>query len=92
MLFTSKTIIQEVAKTISIVLPRWLEDSYPPGVVYRKTLNLYRKFQSKFKITQYFVTIVRLHFQWLDFYIKIHGMTGKQCACLPKRLEKVSFF
>ena len=51
-------------------------------MVYWKTLNLYRKFQfiGNFKATQYFVTIVGPHFQWLEFHITSHGMTGKQCA------------
>ena len=43
----------------------WLVDSYPPGVVFRKTLNLYREFQliRNFNVTQYFMTIVGQHFQ-----------------------------
>ena len=45
-------------------------------------MNLYREFQciGNFKVAQYFVIIVELHFQWLEFHIKIHCMTGKQCA------------
>ena len=71
-----------------------LVDPYPPGVVYRKILDLYRKFQfiGNFKVTQYVVTIVRPHFQWLEFHIKIHGMAGKQCFFCPKTWEKVVFF
>ena len=34
--------------------------------------------------------IVSQHFQWPKFHIKIH-MAGKQCAFLPKRLQKVAF-
>ena len=51
-------------------------------MVYWKTLNFYRTFQfiGNFKATQYFVTIVGLHFQWLNFHINIHGMTRRQCA------------
>ena len=68
--------------------------SFPPGVVYWMILNLYRKFQfiKKFKVTRYFVTIVRQHFQWLEVHIKIHGMSGKQCAFSAQRLEKGHFF
>ena len=40
------------------------------------------------KVIQYFMTIVGLHFQWLESHIKIHGMAGKQCVFLPKGLEK----
>ena len=56
-----------------------LVDPYPPVVVYRKTLNLYRKFQfiENFKVIQYFVTIVGLHFKWLEFLVKIHSLAGK---------------
>ena len=62
--------------------PLWLVDLYPLKVDYWKTLNLHRKFQfiGNYKIVQYFVTIVRLHLQCLEFHIKIHGMAGKQCA------------
>ena len=64
------------------VLPGRLVDPCPPGMAYWKTLNLYRKFQfiGSFKATQYFVTAVGQHFQWLEFHIKIHGMAGNQCA------------
>ena len=39
----------------------WLLDPYPPGVVYPKTLIFCRRFQfiGNFKVTQYFLTIVR---------------------------------
>jgi len=45
---------------LSNVLPSWLVDPDPPGVVSWKTLNLYRKFHfiGNFKVTQWFVTIV----------------------------------
>jgi len=58
------------------VLLGYLVDLYPLGVVYQKTLNLYRKFQfiGNFKFIPYFVRIVGPHFQWLGFHIKIHGM------------------
>ena len=60
----------------------WLVELCPLGVVYWKALKLYRKFQfiGYFKVTQCVVTIVRQHFLWLEFHIKIHGMAGKQCA------------
>ena len=63
-------------------------------MVYLKILNLYRKFKfvGNFKVIQYFVAVVGPHFQWLAFHIKIHGMAGKQCVFLPKRLEKDRFF
>ena len=66
------------------VLPGWLVDPYPPGVVYRKTLYLYRKFQfiGNFKVIQYFVAIVGLHFQWLE----------NNVSFLLKVLEKGRFF
>ena len=56
----------------------WLVDPYPLGVVYWRTLNLYRKFQfiENFKVTQNFVTMVGQHFEWLEFHIKIYGMAG----------------
>ena len=31
-------------------------------------------------VTHYFVTIVGPHFQWLEFFIKIHRRAGKQCV------------
>ena len=76
------------------VLPRWLIYPYPPVVVYRKTLNLYRKFQfiGSFKVIQCFVTIVGLYCQWLEFHVKIQSKAGKHCVFLPKRLEKGHFF
>ena len=89
--FTKSTLDLEV---FPHALPEWLIDPYPPGAVYRKTLNLYRNFQyiESFKVIQWFVTIVGSHFQWLEFDMKSHGTVGKQCAFLPKRLEKISFF
>ena len=59
----------------------WWVDPYPTWVGYWKTLNLCRKFQffGNFEVTQYLVTIVGQHFQWLEFHIKIHGVAGKQC-------------
>ena len=44
---------------------RWSIDPYSLGVVYRKTLNLYREFHfiGNFEVTQYFVTIVGQQFQ-----------------------------
>ena len=52
------------------------------GGGYRKILNLHKEFQfiGNFMVVQYFVTIVKPHFQRLEFHIKIHGMTGKQCV------------
>jgi len=41
---------------ISLCFQGWLVDPSPPVVVYRKTFNLYKKFQ--FIATQYFVEIV----------------------------------
>ena len=72
----------------------WLVDLYPPRVVYRKTVNLYRKFQfiGNFNVTQYFVTIIGLHFQWLEFHIKIHGMAEKQCISSAQKAGKRSLF
>ena len=65
--------------SVPYVLPGWLGDPCLPGVVYRKTLNLDKKFQfiGNFKATQCFVTIVEMHFQWLEFHIRIHGVAGK---------------
>ena len=72
------------------VLQGWLVDLYPSRVVYRKTLDLYREFQfiGNFKVTQYFLMILVLHFQWFEFHIKVHSMARKQCAFSAKRLEK----
>ena len=42
--------------------------------------------------THYFLIKIGLQFQWLEFHIKIHGMAGKQCAFLTKRLVKGHFF
>ena len=42
-------------------------------------------------VTQYFVTLVGQHLQWLEFHIKIIGMAGRNVLFLPKRLEKVAF-
>jgi len=63
-------------------------------VVYWKTLNLYRKFQfvKDFKVTHYFMTIIRHHFQWLEFNIKIHGMAGKQSTFAAKEVGERSHF
>ena len=40
--------------------------------------------------TQYFLTIIGLQFQWLEFHIKIHGMAGKQCAFSDQKAGKRS--
>ena len=63
-------------------------------MVHRKMLNLYRKFQfiGNFEVTQYFVTIVGTHFQWLEFYIKIHSMAGKQCIVSAQEAGERSLF
>ena len=63
-------------------------------VVSWKTLNLYVNFQfiGNSKVTQYFVTIVRLNFQWLEFHIKIHGMTGKLCVFSAEKAGKRLLF
>ena len=76
------------------VLPVWLVDPHPPVVIFRKTLNLYRKFQfiGNSKVTQYFVTIVRSHFQLLKFHIKTHGVAGKQYVFSAQKARKRSFF
>ena len=55
----------------------WLVDPYPTWVVYWKTLTFH--FIGNFQVTQYLVTIVGQHCQWLEFHIKINGMAGKQC-------------
>ena len=75
-----------------IFCEEWLVDPCPPGMVYCKTLNLYRKFQfiENFKTTQCFVTIVRQHFQWLEFHIKIYSMAGKHCAFSAQKAGKRS--
>ena len=43
-------------------------------------------------MTQYVVTKVVPHFQWLEFHIKIHGMTGKQYVFSVQRGGKRSLF
>ena len=72
----------------------WLVVPFLSEMVYWKTLNLYRKFQfsGNFKATQYFMTIVGPHFQWLEFHVKIHGMTGKQCAFSTQMAGKRPLF
>ena len=76
------------------VLPVWLVDPRPPGMLFRKTLNVYRKFQfiGNLNVTQYFVTIVRSHFQLLKFHIKTHGVAGKQYVFSAQKVRKRSFF
>jgi len=61
------------------VLPGWLVDPYPLGLVYWKTWNLCGKFQfmGNSKVIQDFVTIVGLHFKWLEVHVKLHGIAGK---------------
>ena len=58
------------------------------------TLNLDRKFKfiGNFDVIQYFVTIVRKHFQWLEFHVNIPGMAGKQCAFSTQKARKRSLF
>ena len=45
---------------------QWLVDPYPLGVVYWKTLNLYRELQyvRNVKVTQYFMAIVSIVNGW----------------------------
>ena len=59
---------------LSLYIARVVGKSYTLGVVYWKKLKLYMKLQfiGNFKVTQYFVTIIGSHFQWLEFHIKIH--------------------
>ena len=66
---------------LSQVLPGQLVDPYPPKF----------QFSENFKVTRHFVTIARLHFQWLKFDIKIQGMAGNKMFFLPKRLRKITF-
>ena len=75
------------------VLTGWLVDAYLSGVFYQRTLNLCKNFQfiGNFKVTYYFVIIIRPHFQWQEFHIKIHDMAGKQCSFLHKVLYKGCF-
>ena len=63
-------------------------------MVYWKTLDLYRKFQllEIFEDTQYFVTVVGQHFQWLEFHFKLHGMAGKQWAFSAQKAGNRSLF
>ena len=63
-------------------------------MVYRKILNLYRKFQfiGNFKVSQCFVVIVGHGFQWLEFHIKILCMAGKQRDFSAQRAGKMSLF
>ena len=42
--------------------------------------------------TQYFLIIIGLQFQWLEFHIKIHGMAGNQCAFSDQKAGKRSLF
>ena len=42
--------------------------------------------------TQYCLIIIRLLFQWLEFHIKINGMTGKQCAFSDQKAGNRSLF
>ena len=42
--------------------------------------------------TQYFLIIIGLQFQWLEFHIKIQGMAGKQCAFSDQKAGKDHFF
>ena len=47
----------------------------------------------KFMATQYFLIIIRLQFQWLEFHIKIQGMAGKQCAFYDQKgWKNITFF
>ena len=72
----------------------WLVDFFPLRVVYWETLNLYRKFQfvKDFKVTQHIMTIVRQHFQWLKFNIKIHGMAGIKSTFAARKVGERSHF
>ena len=42
--------------------------------------------------TQYFLIIIGLQVQWLEFHIKIQGLAGKQCAFSDHKAGKGSFF
>ena len=42
--------------------------------------------------THYFLIIIGLQCQWLDFHIKIQGMAGKQCAVSDQKAGKRSLF
>ena len=42
--------------------------------------------------TQYFLIIIGLQFQWLEFHIKIQGLAGKQCAFSDQKAGKRSLF
>ena len=55
-------------------------------------LSLFIQFIGNFKVTQYFVTIVRPHFQCLEFHIKAHGTAGKQCSFSAQKAGKRSLF
>ena len=65
------------------VLPGWLVDLYALGVVFRKALNLYSKFQ--------FVGNLKVNLR-LESLLKSHVMAGKQCVFLPRGLENIVFF
>ena len=65
-----------------IVLPGWLVGLYVSGVVYRKTLNLYRKFQ--------LIGNFKVNLRSRNVYSKIHAMAGKQCFS-AQGVEKVIF-
>ena len=41
---------------------------------------------------QYFLIIIGLQFQWLEFHIKIQGLAGKQCAFSDHKAGKRSLF
>ena len=76
-----------------IFLPGCLEDPNLPGLVSRKTLNLYTKFQfiGNFEVLHYYMRIVGPHFQWLEFHIQTHGMAGKQCIFSAQKAGKGHF-
>ena len=70
-------------KNFPNIWPGWLVDLYVPGVIYQKTMNLYRKFQ----FIGNFRSILRM-----EIYIKIHVMAGRQFVFLSTGLENVIFF
>ena len=85
--------IEPEFKVSTMFCQRWLADPYPPGVVYRKTLNLCSnsQFIGNFKVAQYFVTMVGQHFQWLEFHFHNSWYGWKtMCSFCPNGWEKVT--
>ena len=82
------------SESFPYVLRERLVHPYPPVLVYRKTLNLYRKFKfiGNFKVIQYFVTVVEPNCQWLEFHVKIHSIAGKTYVFSAQTVGKGSLF